>query len=197
MHWFRALDLVIDIAALQPQAGTADAERAARRELSEAERRLTEANELTLPALWKATHARLDYYHEIATGQARQSFRNAQIAMAVGFVLLVVFAVLAILAQTTTGAIVTGALGATSAAFAAYLGRTFVRSQETAATHLRSYFDQPLEFSRYLAAERLLNGVERLDAGQRATITADVLRGILPAPKGDSDKPDAGTSEDK
>jgi len=57
----------------------------------------------------------------------------------------------------------------------------FVRSQETAAKHLRSYFDQPTEFSRYLAAERLLNDIGQLSVEQRATITADVLRGIFSA----------------
>jgi secreted trypsin-like serine protease len=143
--------------------------------------------------LWRVTHAGLDYHHQIATGQARQSFRNAQIAMGVGFVLLVVFAVLALTAQSTTGTIVTGALGAASAAFAAYIGRTFVRSQETAAAHLRSYFAQPLEFSRYLAAERLLNSIERLETDQRATITAEVLRGMLPVQSvNGADKPASG-----
>ncbi|WP_188186833.1 helix-turn-helix transcriptional regulator [Nonomuraea sp. SYSU D8015] len=179
--WLEALARARTQDQQRPASGTTEAEQAARRDLSEAENELTATDELTLPALWKVTHARLDYYHQIATGQARQSFRNAQIAMGVGFVLLVVFAVLALTAQSTPGAIVTGALGATSAAFAAYIGRTFVRSQETAATHLRSYFDQPLEFSRYLAAERLLNSIERLETDQRATITAEVLRGMLPA----------------
>ncbi|WP_188188088.1 TRADD-N-associated membrane domain-containing protein [Nonomuraea sp. SYSU D8015] len=192
--WVKAYVRVVDDSRPPPPvSGTTKAEQAARRELSEAERELADADELTLPALWKVTHARLDYYHQIATGQARQSFRNAQIAMAVGFVLLVVFAILALYAQSTAAAVVTGALGATSAAFAAYIGRTFVRSQEAAATHLRSYFDQPLEFSRYLAAERLLNGIERLEPDQRATIAADVLRGIVPAANAPgSDNDDAG-----
>jgi transcriptional regulator with XRE-family HTH domain len=173
-----------------PASGTVAAEQAARRDLSDAEDALTTTDGLTLPALWKVTHARLDYYHQIATGQARQSFRNAQIAMAVGFLLLVIFAALALTAKSTAGAVVTGALGAVSAAFAAYISRTFVRSQETAAAHLRSYFDQPLEFSRYLAAERLLNSIERLEIDQRATITAEVLRGMLTSQSGNvADRP--------
>ncbi len=154
----------------------------AQRELQEAESELTAQEDLALPTLWSVTHKRLDYYHQIATGQARQSFRNAQIAMGIGFVLLVVFAVLALNAETTTASAVSGALGATAAAFAAYIGRTFVRSQENAASHLRSYFDQPLEFSRYLAAERLLNNIDRLDTEQRAALTGDLLRGIIPPP---------------
>lgn len=176
-------------------SGTSTAEQEARRALSEAEGDVAAADELTLPALWGVTHKRLDYYHEIATGQARQSFRNAQIAMAAGFVLLVSFALLAFFAESTAAAAVTGVLGATSAAFAAYISRTFVRSQETAAAHLRSYFDQPLEFSRFLAAERLLNGVERLDGERRAAITADLLKGILPTQDvNGTNKPTTGES---
>ncbi|WP_440089785.1 TRADD-N-associated membrane domain-containing protein [Streptosporangium sp. LJ11] len=151
----------------------------ARQALQRAETSLGEADRLALPALWDVTHKRLDYYHQIATTQARQSFRNAQIAMTVGFVLLVVFAVLALGATTPTASIVTGALGAAAAAFAAYIGRTFVRSQESAAGHLRAYFDQPLEFSRYLAAERLLEAMETLEPEQRAAIAGDLLRAIV------------------
>ncbi|MER5222033.1 MULTISPECIES: hypothetical protein [Streptomyces] len=44
-----------------------------------------------------------------------------------------------------------------------------MKSQETAAEHLRAYFDQPLEFSRYLAAERLIADA-RLETEQRAEI---------------------------
>ncbi|MET8572691.1 hypothetical protein [Streptomyces sp. NPDC004783] len=111
---------------------------------------------LGLPELWEATHARLDLYHQIATGQARTSFRNAQVAMFTGFVLLILFAGIAVWASTTAVAIVAGGLGAVSAALAGYVAKTFIRSQEAAATHLRSYFNQPLELSRYLAAERLV-----------------------------------------
>jgi len=151
----------------------------ARQALQRAETSLGEADRLALPGLWDVTHKRLDYYHQIATSQARQSFRNAQIAMTVGFVLLVVFAVLALRATTPTASIVTGALGAAAAAFAAYIGRTFVRSQESAAGHLRAYFDQPLEFSRYLAAERLLEAMDILGPDQRAAIAGDLLRAIV------------------
>ncbi|MFS1302311.1 TRADD-N-associated membrane domain-containing protein [Streptosporangium longisporum] len=151
----------------------------ARQALRQAENTLGEGDRLALPALWDVTHKRLDYYHQIATSQARQSFRNAQIAMTVGFVLLVVFAVLALRAATPTASVVTGALGAAAAAFAAYIGRTFVRSQESAAGHLRAYFDQPLEFSRYLAAERLLEAMDTLEPEQRTAIAGDLLRAIV------------------
>jgi hypothetical protein len=141
---------------------------------------------LTLAALWDVTHGRLDLYHQIVTRQARRSFGSAQLAMAVGFVLLVTFAILAAEAKTTTAAISAGGLGAVGAAFAAYIGRTFIRSQESAASHLRAYFEQPLELSRYLAAERLLADAADLTAEQRATILSALVRAIATAGREDS-----------
>lgn len=137
---------------------------------------------LALAALWEVTHSRLDLYHQIATGQARRSFFTAQVATGVGFILLIVFAIVAARTKTTAGAITTATLGAVSAALAGYIGRTFVRSQESAAEHLRAYFDQPLEFSRYLAAERLLASGPDLDSEQRARILTAVVQAILASP---------------
>jgi hypothetical protein len=128
----------------------------ARDKLHQAEDLVASRESLDLPVLWAVTQRRLDYYHQIATGQARQSFRNAQIAMGVGFVLLLVFAFLSVNSVSIAGSVVSGSLGASSAILTGYIGRTVKRSQENAAFHLRSYFLQPLEFSRYLAAERVI-----------------------------------------
>lgn len=137
---------------------------------------------LELAALWDTTHARLDLYHQIATGQAKTSFRNAQIAMAAGFLLLVLFAGIALWASTTAVAIVAGGLGAVSAALAGYVAKTFIRSQEAAATHLRSYFDQPLELSRYLAAERLVADGD-LTQEQRGEILSALVQAMVAGPQ--------------
>jgi hypothetical protein len=136
---------------------------------------------LALAALWTVTHERLDLYHQIVTGQARRSFVTAQAAIVLGFLMLIGFAVLAVRARTPSAAISVGGLGAVSAAFAAYIGRTFVRSQESAASHLRAYFDQPLEFSRYLAAERLLAADRELTAEQRAAVLSTLVQTIASA----------------
>ncbi|MEU5929315.1 hypothetical protein ABZ817_38320 [Streptomyces antimycoticus] len=136
---------------------------------------------LNLPELWAVTHARLELYHDIATGQARRSFRNAQLAMLVGFGLLVGFVAIALNASTTAGSVVAGGLGAVSAALAGYVSRTFVKSQEVASSHLRAYFDQPLEFSRYLAAERLVANAE-LSQEQRAEIVTTLVQAIVTGP---------------
>jgi hypothetical protein len=147
---------------------------------------------LTLASLWDVTHGRMDLYHQIVTGQARRSFEAAQVAMGVGFVMLVVFAVLAADAKTTTAAISAGGLGAVGAAFAAYIGKTFIRSQESAASHLRVYFDQPLELSRYLAAERLLADAGDLTAEQRVAIVSSLVQSIATAGHDDKDAKPTG-----
>ena len=138
---------------------------------------------LTLPELWAVTHRRLDLYHDIATGQAKRSFRNAQYAMVIGFALLVAFVAVALKSSTTAGAVVAGGLGAVSAALAGFVSRTFVRSQEAAAAHLRAYFDQPLEFARYLAAERIIRDSD-LDQEQRAEALTALVQAMVAGPSG-------------
>lgn len=136
---------------------------------------------MALPELWSLTHTRLDHYHQTALGQARRSFRNAQVAMILGFLLLVAFVLVAINASTTTGSVVAGSLGAVAAALAGYVSRTFVRSQEAAASHLRAYFDQPLEFARYLAAERVAMQ-SALSPEQRAEVLTAMVQAMVAGP---------------
>jgi TRADD-N domain-containing protein len=149
----------------------------AREELHRAEAVVASRESLELSDLWAVTQRRLDYYHQIATGQARQSFRNAQIAMSVGFAILLVFAFLAANSKSTAGSIVAGSLGASSAALTAYVGRTFIRSQENAAAHLKSYFLQPLEFSRYLAAERAITSLPEGTPQELVGIIVEAITG--------------------
>ncbi|MFJ8596628.1 hypothetical protein [Streptomyces sp. NPDC093598] len=146
------------------------------------EQRDQRAHKLALASLWEVTHSRLALYHDIATGQAKRSFASAQVAMVLGFLLLVGFVAAAVQAEKTAAAAVAGALGAVAAALAAFISRTFIKSQETAAEHLKAYFDQPLEFSRYLAAERLLNDVELTD-DQRAEIVGELVKLIAAGPQ--------------
>lgn len=138
-------------------------------------------NSLALAELWEVTHARLNLYHGIALKQSAQSFRSAQGAMIAGFLILAGFMWVAWKAGTTSGSIVAGALGAASAALAGYVGKTFIKSQETASVALRSYFDQPLELSRYLAAERLMVDAG-LDPDKRAELLGLIVKAMLIPP---------------
>jgi len=136
---------------------------------------------LTLSELWVVTHRRLDHYHGIALGQAKQSFLSAQVAMGLGFVLLLGFVTIALNASTVAGSVVAGGLGTVAAVLAGYVSRTFIRSQEAAAGHLRAYFDQPLEFSRYLAAERLVTDAG-LSEERRAEILSVLIQAMISGP---------------
>ncbi|MFI7640611.1 hypothetical protein [Nonomuraea sp. NPDC049400] len=164
--------------------------------LHDAEERLAERQHLKLVELWTITQSRLNYYHELATAHAQQSFHNAQLAMGAGFLLLLVFAVLGVNASNPRATLVAGVLGVISAALAGYIGRTFIRSQESASGHLHTYFDQPVKFSRYLAAERLIEAMSGLGPEQRDAISGELLRTIIApdlAPSGASREPDNGS----
>jgi hypothetical protein len=151
-------------------------------EQAERPERADRAQNLALASLWEVTHKRLALYHDIATGQAKRSFISAQVAMGLGFLLLCGFVFAAVQAEKTAAAAVAGALGAVAAAMAAFVSRTFVKSQESAAEHLKAYFDQPLEFSRYLAAERLLHSAD-LPAEQRAEVVKELVQIIAAGPQ--------------
>ena len=60
-----------------------------------------------------------------------------------------------------------------------------MRSQETATDQLRAYFSQPLEFSKYLAAERLLGS---LDTENRAVATKLIIAAMASAPETNDSK---------
>ncbi|MBV1778681.1 hypothetical protein KRR55_06085 [Paeniglutamicibacter sp. ABSL32-1] len=111
-------------------------------------------------SLWAVTQKRIDYYHTIATTQARRSFINTQIATGAGFVLVVVMGFVAASANTTTAAVAAGSVGIVGGGLSAYIGSTFMRSQSEATNLLGSFFVQPVAFSQLLGAERLLEHLE-------------------------------------
>jgi hypothetical protein len=129
-------------------------------------------------ALWRATQARLDYYHQIATSQSQQSFKYGQMAAVAGFAVVVVAAVAASFSSSTGAAIAAAITGVAGGGLGGYIGSTFMRSQESATRQLRAYFDQPLELSRMLAAERLL---DRLDEAHRQDSLQEIIRAVLTA----------------
>lgn len=126
------------------------------------------ADELGIDALWGLTQARLDFYHRLATTQSTLSFNTALAAMAAGYALLFAAAVAATFARSTAGTLVAGALGVIGAGLSGFIASTFLRLQETSVAQLRSYFVQPVEFLRFLAAERL--GRDLNDGGRDAAL---------------------------
>ncbi|MFF4275889.1 hypothetical protein [Streptomyces sp. NPDC001536] len=154
-------------------------------ELRQAEAEASESD-VTFQSLWFATQKRLDYYHKIATTQAERSFLYGQVAASVGFLILLAAAAFAAFAKNATASVVAGALGATAGGIGAYLGSTFLKMQERASTQLSDYFTQPLEFSKYLAAERLLSS---LDGRDKSLAVRDIISAISGVPSGEMQQP--------
>ena len=148
----------------------------ARNELREAEDIAYANAETDFASLWKVTQKRLDYYHQIATGQAERSFLYSQIAAATGFAVLLVSAIVAAFATSLIASISSAIAGISAGGLGAYVGSTFMRSQNMAATQLREYFRQPLGFSNYLAAERLLTDLDKAD---RAGAVRDIIKAMV------------------
>ncbi|HVF03563.1 MAG TPA: hypothetical protein VNA20_01865 [Frankiaceae bacterium] len=121
----------------------------------------TEASEDTdFTSLWAATQKRLDYYHQIATGQAENSFRVGQVAAGSGLLVILGCAIAAAFAKSAAATVAASLLGVAGGGLAGYIGATFMRMHENASDQLRAYFLQPLEFSKILAGERLLAAID-------------------------------------
>lgn len=150
----------------------------ARRDLMQAEDDVAIDGSLDFLSLWSVTQKRLDYYHRIATTHAERSFLYGQIAAASGFAVIVIAAIIAAFARSTEASVASAITGVAGGGLGAYIGATFMRSQDVASVQLREYFHQPLEFSKFLAAERLL---EQLSEGDRTSATQQVIEAIVSA----------------
>jgi hypothetical protein len=100
--------------------------------------------------------------------------------------------VIAGFAASPTASVAAGLVGIAGGGLGAYAGNTFMKSQETAARQLREYFLQPLEFSKYLAAERILELLDEKDrmASVRLLIEA-IATGSLSRPSDTRQSPDS------
>jgi len=147
----------------------------AQQALKDTEEEISGDVEKDLIMLWSATQKRLDIYHKIATTQSERSFIYAQVAAGMGFLALVIAALIAGISRSTAASIVAGIAGISGGGLAAYIGATFMKTQEMASTQLRAYFNQPLEFSRYLEAERLML---LCDPKDRATTIQEIIQSI-------------------
>ena len=97
-------------------------------------------------------------YHQMTVRQSTTSFRNSQIAMAIGLTILTLGAVTVIRASDTASQLVLGGLAAMGSAFSGYMSATFLRAHERALQQVNYLFSQPLvshylQYSREVASE--------------------------------------------
>ena len=150
-------------------------------EESSVAKELDEESKTDFGSLWAVTQKRIDYYHNIATTQARRSFISSQFATIAGFILIVVFGIISAQAPSTAGAISAGAVGVIGGGLSAYIGATFMKSQSEASIQLREFFLQPVAFSRLLEAERL---IDSLEPSERSVAIQNIVQSIVLTPRG-------------
>lgn len=139
-----------------------------------------ENNQTDFSSLWSVTQKRIKLYHTIATNQARTSFISGQVAISLGFVVLVILGVIASRADSSIAAITTGTVGVIGGAMSAYVGATFIKHHAQTSQQLSQFFLQPTEFTRFLAAERLLEG---LQDEHKSEATKLIISSIMQAPR--------------
>lgn len=133
--------------------------------------------EINFATLWAATQRRLDYYHNIAAQQSTNSFRNGQVATGIGFFVVAGLGVAATFASDATRAIAASIVAASGAALSGFIGATYMRMQREASAQLRQYFMQPVEFSRILGAERLIEAIS--DEAERGRAVQEIVKAMM------------------
>lgn len=134
---------------------------------------------LDLPGLWAVNQERIEYYHRIALAQAENSYKMGQLAGLAGFIAVVALGVLAAFADNGTASIAAAAVGVAGAAMSGYIGVTFMKIQAESSAQFRQFFQQPVEFSRLLGAERL---VETLEPEHRSDAVKQIVLALMTSP---------------
>ena len=151
------------------------------RDLQDDEQRLAEESldgKTDFASLWAITQRRIDLYHGIATAQAESSFKVGQRATIAGFVAVILLGIVAAFTKSGAAAIAASVIGVAGAAISGYVGATFMKAQSEATAQLRQFFLQPVEFSRMLGVERL---VETLPDGDRAAAVQQIVKSMMPS----------------
>ncbi|WP_263447302.1 hypothetical protein [Streptomyces olivaceus] len=113
-----------------------------------------------LVTLMELNQDQIKTYHDIVTEQAEKSFKSARNAMTAGLLLLVAAAAGGVKVPVEEIRWFIGALAMFSTMFSAYLSRTYLMLYRESISQLNRYFDQPVQNSYYLTAERLAAGLE-------------------------------------
>jgi hypothetical protein len=156
-------------------------EEAAREKAKQASDELSDASKLT--EMLKANRKQMEAYDELARVQARESFRNSQIAIAVGLFVLVSGAFVALLVDTTASKVTTATLTALGGLLSGYISKTFLRVYERAQQQLTFFFQQPLINSYILAADRLIERMDNDRDKEFSRVVGHVMEVLVQLPK--------------
>jgi type II secretory pathway pseudopilin PulG len=120
-------------------------------------------DELKLRTLLNINRKQIEAYHLLTRRQANEAYRNSAIAMGAGLLLLVAGSagVIFLPGVSTTQRVATATLTAIGSVVGGYVSNTFISTYKTALDQLNRYFQQPLEANARLAAERLIEQVDK------------------------------------
>jgi hypothetical protein len=130
-----------------------------------------------LQNLLLVNRTQLNVYQDIATKDAKAASRNSRFAIIIGFLILVVGAVVAVRTPNSTSKIVVGALASLGSVLSGYIGQTFLKAQAQAMKQLNYYFRQPLVASYLLSAERIALKLNDENVTKKALL--DVIKNVL------------------
>src|ERR1700722_4091667 len=105
--------------------------------------------------LMKLNDIYINQFNDIARHQAKNAYRNSQIAMALVFLIIVVDCVAILVLKNSASKIVLSGIGAVALAFTGYITRTFLVVRKAAEEQHQRAANQSLIRSIYLWAERL------------------------------------------
>jgi hypothetical protein len=115
----------------------------------------TVQRDLSLANLMALNLKQMGEYDAITKRQEKRTFLSTQLAIMVGFAMLVAGSCAATLIHDVSAKVVVGTLTAVGSVLSGYIARTFIVSHRLAVNQLNRYYAHPLEMSHLLCAERL------------------------------------------
>ena len=148
-----------------------------------------------LPALIKANRLQLEAYDVLVREQAATAFRNCQLALAGGFLVLVAAIGFAIVGDDVTSKAIAAGLSAVVGVLTSYLGKTFLLVHHETIKQLNRYSEQPVNTGYLLAAERAVTtSVGKDEQGPLVTEVVQRTLALLHAPAGADGDGDPATT---
>ncbi|WP_163511375.1 hypothetical protein [Fodinicola acaciae] len=129
-----------------------------------------------LPARIERSRQQLDHYHDIATHQARASFRSSQTAMGVCFGWMLAWFSAGLIVTDTETRTVLLAMGSVGGTLGFFVHRTYLSVFSQALSQLNHYAAQAADAKRLLDAERL---IDRMTATDRGAAYLELFRKLI------------------
>ncbi|MFF3084542.1 hypothetical protein ACFVRB_05735 [Streptomyces nojiriensis] len=117
--------------------------------------RLRNHSRIRLSDLFVINRRQLDEYHTISVHEQRMAFRNAQVAAAIGFIMLIIGVALSFRQQDPSARYTTAGLAGLGSLLSGFIAGVFFKSYTDTTRELRHYYGEPFRTGQILMAERL------------------------------------------